>query len=84
MENPYRQQKIMITTGVSFGDYRTFFEDVAEYAGSDYRREWTLDSLDFRHYATVVANQKPYYTQAIRPMCFSTAKPMPASLSCNR
>lgn len=63
MENPYRQQKIMITTGVSFGDYRTFFEDVAEYAGSDYRREWTLDSLDFRHYATVVANQKPYYTQ---------------------
>lgn len=63
MENTYRQAKIMLFTGVHMGDYRTFFEDVAEYAHADYRRVWSYDSLDFRHYAGMVDNQKPYYTQ---------------------
>lgn len=63
MENHYRQGKIMLFTGVQFGDYRTFFEDVAEHAKADYRRVWSYDSPDFRHYAGMVDNQKPYYTQ---------------------
>lgn len=63
MENMYRQAKIMLFTGVQMGDYRTFFEDVAEYAKADYRRVWSYDSLDFRHYAGMVDQQKPYYTQ---------------------
>ena len=63
MENHYRQAKIMLFTGVQMGDYRTFFEDVAEHAQVDYRRKWSYDSLDFRHYAGMVDNQKPYYTQ---------------------
>lgn len=63
MENPYRQAKIMPFTGVHMGDYRTFFEDVAEHAKVDYRRVWSYDSLDFRHYAGMVDNQKPYYVQ---------------------
>ncbi|GHU77701.1 ABC transporter substrate-binding protein [Clostridia bacterium] len=61
MENMYRQQKIMWFTGVQLGDIRFFFEDVAAMAATDYRRVWTLDSLDFRHYATMVASEKPYY-----------------------
>ena len=61
MENPYRQQKIMIATGVGFGDYRDFFGATAAIAGVNYRRVWTPDSLDFRHYWSVVKSQKPYY-----------------------
>lgn len=61
MENMYRQQKIMLFTGVQLGDIRHFFEAVADMAGTDYERVWSLDSLDFRHYATVVENLKPYY-----------------------
>lgn len=74
MENPYRQQRIMLFTGVQFGDYRTFFEDVAAYAEADYQRVWSLDSLDFRHYATMVANQKPYYTEGYPNNVFFSAE----------
>lgn len=63
MENPYRQQHIMIGTGVNFGDIRDFFGATAALANIDYVREWTEDSLDFRHYYTVVKNQKPYYVE---------------------
>lgn len=74
MENPYRQQKIMLFTGVQLGDYRTFFEDVAAYAHTDYRRVWAMDSLDFRHYATIVENQKPYYIQGYPSNVFFDAE----------
>jgi putative aldouronate transport system substrate-binding protein len=62
-ENPYRQQKIMMGTGVNFGDIRDFFGATASLAGIDYKRVWTPDSLDFRHYYTMAQSQKPYYTE---------------------
>lgn len=74
MENLYRQQKIMLFTGVQFGDYRTFFEDVAAYCGTDYRRVWSLDSKDFRCYATRVMYQKPYYTDGYPGNVFFDSK----------
>lgn len=70
MENMYRQQKIMLFTGVSLGDIRFFFEDVAAMAGSDYQRIWSLDSLDFRHYATTVASLKPYFKDTYPGLVF--------------
>jgi putative aldouronate transport system substrate-binding protein len=63
MENPYRQQHIMIGTGVNFGDIRDFFGATAALVGVDYKREWTADSLDFRHYYTVAQHEKPYYIE---------------------
>lgn len=70
MENPYRQQKIMLLTGVHLGDIRFFFEDVAAMAKADYKRVWALDSLDFRHYATTVASLKPYFTDGYPGIVF--------------
>lgn len=70
MENPYRQQKIMIFTGVQLGDIRTFFEDVAAMAKADYKRVWSYDSLDFRHYAGIVDNIKPYFTEGYPGIVF--------------
>ncbi|TBL69106.1 extracellular solute-binding protein [Paenibacillus thalictri] len=62
-ENGYRQQKIMMGTGVNFGDIRDFFGATASLAGINYKREWTPNSLDFRHYYTMAQSQKPYYTE---------------------
>lgn len=70
MENPYRQQKIMLYTGVQLGDIRTFFEDVAAMAKADYKRVWSYDSLDFRHYAGIVDNIKPYFTEGYPGVVF--------------
>lgn len=70
MENMYRQQKIMIFTGVNLGDIRFFFEDVAAMAGSDYERIWDLESLDFRHYATIVQSLKPYFQDTYPGLVF--------------
>jgi hypothetical protein len=74
MENPYRQQKIMIATGVGFGDLRDFFGATANIAGVNYRRVWAPDSLDFRHYWSVVENLKPYYVKPYPGNIFFSSK----------
>ena len=70
MENMYRQQKIMLFTGVQLGDIRHFFEAVADMAQTDYQSVWSLDSLDFRHYATAVEKIKPYYVDTYPNIVF--------------